>query len=190
MDFLVSTSSDIFTTTFTPASKTITITGCNSVPLDANSISQLFDTTVSLPFNPANLQFTWYRSNGLPVYTWIYSVIPAGSAGTDVLNFLLSIPQNQSQFALQQKQATASAGVVGTFTGGETPTGIINGTNKVFTLAATPLQGNAVVILGGVLQNPQVTNNSQPFQYTISGTTLTFVNAPTTGTSLVVNYWH
>lgn len=190
MQILVSTSNDIYTVNFTPASKSITMSGVNNFPLDINSIDNLYDTTVSLPFNPINMQFAWYRSNGLPIYTWIYSIIPLSSAGTDVLNFLLSIPQNQSQFTLQQKQATAVAGVVGTFVGGETPSGTINGTNKVFTLANAPLQNNGVVLLSGVLQNPIVPNNIQPAQYSISGTTLTFITAPATGSALLINYYH
>lgn len=61
-----------------------------------------------------------------------------------------------------------------------TPTGAVNGINKVFTLPTNP--GAVVLVyLAGVLQNPGVSND-----YTISGTTITFNTAPVTGPVLVV----
>ena len=62
------------------------------------------------------------------------------------------------------------------------PSGTINGTNTVFTLSVAPLSGQPVLVfLGGVLQNPGVSND-----YTISGSTITFNTAPSTGPVLVV----
>jgi hypothetical protein len=64
------------------------------------------------------------------------------------------------------------------FTNGQiTPTGAVNGVNKVFTLPVAPLAGQIVLVfLNGVLQNPGVSND-----YTISGSTITFNTAPASG---------
>lgn len=50
--------------------------------------------------------------------------------------------------------------------------GTVNGTNKVFTLAATPSVGSEHIYLEGQRLTPTV-------DYTISGVTVTLINAPT-----------
>ncbi|MFZ5985498.1 MAG: hypothetical protein ACOYWZ_00005, partial [Bacillota bacterium] len=65
----------------------------------------------------------------------------------------------------------------------ETPSGAINGTNVTFTLANTPVTGTETVYLNGLLQEPGAGND-----YTISGTTITYLSAPLTGDRLKVNY--
>ena len=57
----------------------------------------------------------------------------------------------------------------------ETPTGSVNSVNTVFTLAYTPIAGTVLVFLNGVLQEPSGTD------YSISGTTITFIIPPLTG---------
>ncbi len=64
----------------------------------------------------------------------------------------------------------------------ETPSGTINGSNTVFTLSQTPLEDAAVdVYLDGLKQIPTT-------DYSISGTTITFVTAPSIGQILRVEY--
>lgn len=64
----------------------------------------------------------------------------------------------------------------------ETPSGTINGTNTVFTLAQTPLENAAVdVYLDGLKQIPTT-------DYSVSGSTITFVTAPVVGQTLRVDY--
>lgn len=64
----------------------------------------------------------------------------------------------------------------------ETPSGTINGVNKVFTLAHSPDPvGSVKVFLNGARQ--RVTED-----YTISGNTITFTTAPLTGSILLVDY--
>lgn len=64
----------------------------------------------------------------------------------------------------------------------ETPSGAINGSNTVFTLAQSPLENEAVdVYLDGIKQI--VTTD-----YSVSGSTITFVVAPASGQSLRVDY--
>lgn len=67
------------------------------------------------------------------------------------------------------------------FVDGETPSGLVDDNNTVFTLASTPVVGSVKVYLNGIRM--KVTED-----YTISGTTLTFVIAPATGDNILVDY--
>lgn len=73
--------------------------------------------------------------------------------------------------------------VTNTFVDMETPSGTINGSNTAFTIANTPISGSVHVFLNGLLQKSGGGND-----YTISGTTITFVTAPETGSTLLVSY--
>ena len=61
------------------------------------------------------------------------------------------------------------------------PTGIINGSNTVFTIAGEALNNEIIVTLNGLKQK-------ETTDYSLSGTTLTFVVAPFTGAVLEVFY--
>ena len=63
----------------------------------------------------------------------------------------------------------------------EIPTGTINGTNTTFTLAYTPMAGTLHLVRDG--QELYVTDD-----YTISGATITMLEAPLTGSKLVAHY--
>lgn len=63
----------------------------------------------------------------------------------------------------------------------ETPSGTIDGSNVTFTLAHTPTAGSVALYLNGARQ--KVTDD-----YTISGTTITFISAPLTGSNLLADY--
>ena len=65
----------------------------------------------------------------------------------------------------------------------EIPTGLINSLNVTYTLANTPVAGTVAVFLNGLYQAPGV-----GLDYTISGTTITFVKAPRTNSDLYVTY--
>lgn len=65
----------------------------------------------------------------------------------------------------------------------EAPSGLINGSNTSYTLAATPITGTECVHLNGVLQNVGGSND-----YTISTNTITFGSAPESGDVILVNY--
>jgi hypothetical protein len=65
----------------------------------------------------------------------------------------------------------------------ELPSGALNGTNTSFGLAFTPLAGSEIVHLNGVLQASGAGND-----YTISGTTITYLTAPLSTDTLVVSY--
>jgi len=66
----------------------------------------------------------------------------------------------------------------------ETPAGSIDGSNKAFTLANTPATDSLQVFLNGAFQ----TGGGE--DYTLAGLTITFVNAPLTGSVLKVFYYH
>lgn len=65
----------------------------------------------------------------------------------------------------------------------EVPTGAINSINTVFTLTQTPIASSPSVYINGLRQI--VTTD-----YTITGTTLTFVTAPSTWATLFVKYMY
>ena len=70
-----------------------------------------------------------------------------------------------------------------TFAENETPAGLINGANDIFTLANTPaVAGSLQVFLNGMYQTPAGED------YTLVGLTITFVNAPLTGSILRAFY--
>lgn len=65
----------------------------------------------------------------------------------------------------------------------ETPSGTVNGSNTAFTLSQTPFDSNdAVQVFIDGIKRDRVTD------WTISGTTITFVTAPALGQSVRVNY--
>jgi hypothetical protein len=83
--------------------------------------------------------------------------------------------------------ATLSAGVLNipnyasTVINQAAPTGTINGSNTSFTLGFTPgNSSNVVCYLNGVMQQQGSGND-----YTISGTTITYLTAPPTGSKLI-----
>lgn len=65
----------------------------------------------------------------------------------------------------------------------ETPSGTVNGSNKVFTASQTPLAGSLSVYLNGLYQEEGSGND-----YVVSGSTITFVDAPETGDNIVITY--
>lgn len=69
------------------------------------------------------------------------------------------------------------------FVFGEVPSGAVNGANAAFTLASAPQSGTVCVFLNGVRQNVGAGND-----YTISGQTITFNGAPSTGDTILVDY--
>jgi hypothetical protein len=70
-----------------------------------------------------------------------------------------------------------------TFVDEEIPSGSINSSNTTFTLANTPIAGSVKVYLNGLRQRVGAGND-----FTISGSTITYLTAPATGDWLVVDY--
>lgn len=64
----------------------------------------------------------------------------------------------------------------------ETPTGTVNGSNTAFTLSQTPSEDEAIFLSVNGL-NQELTTD-----YSVSGTTITFVTAPATASKVRVSY--
>jgi hypothetical protein len=78
----------------------------------------------------------------------------------------------------------SASGTLPTFVDGETPGGLINSSNPTYTLAFAP--GTSLSLyLNGILQKPGSGND-----YTLSTLTVTMLNVPATGDSLLANYRH
>lgn len=79
----------------------------------------------------------------------------------------------------------AAGSALGNYTGNETPAGIINGVNTVFTLARPPVPvADLQLFLNGVLQRPNTVD------FTLAGLTITMVVAPVVGDVLTAFYFY
>ena len=63
----------------------------------------------------------------------------------------------------------------------ETPSGLINSVNVTYTISTTPISASVQLFYNGQLQ-------LDTQDYTLSGTTITFVSPPETGSNLVIYY--
>jgi hypothetical protein len=68
-----------------------------------------------------------------------------------------------------------------TWVDSEVPTGTVNGTNDVFTLANTPITGSEHIYVNGSRQSPTT-------HYTIAADEITFVTPPSNGADLLADY--
>ena len=82
-----------------------------------------------------------------------------------------------------QTSVNERVAVISDFMIREVPSGTLNGVNTVFTLANTPETGTEMIFLNGILQNVGGSND-----YTISGDTITFNNAPLATDTLLAWY--
>lgn len=134
----------------------------NSVTVSANGISVKRSATGAITLDGAN---------GLQVATDDSTIEKSGNA--------LRVKDGGITAAkLAQSYVQVSKYIVR-----ESPTGTINGTNDVFTLAGTPVAGTEMVFLNGLLQDPGAGDD-----YTISGVTITFEDPPETGDIIRVTY--
>lgn len=101
---------------------------------------------------------------------WVMTNNGAITLGTTALTF--------AQFS-----SVGSALGASNFVTRETPSGSVNSSNTTFTLANTPTAGTEQVFLNGILQEPGAGND-----YTISGSTITYLTAPLTGDKIRVSY--
>ena len=91
-----------------------------------------------------------------------------------------------------------STGPALNFSDNETPTGLINGSNVTFTLANTPNPPGSLTIIGVTassnpnpipfFQVPALSGSFISSEYTLSGNTITFDSAPSTGSNLKAWY--
>jgi hypothetical protein len=101
---------------------------------------------------------------------WLSTANQGGTLGTTGITFT-NIPLSAGGYSNSN------------FVDKETPSGTVNGSNTTFTLANTPTAGSEHVYLNGLLQESGSGND-----YTISGSTITYLTAPATGDKIRVSY--
>ena len=126
------------------------------------------DNGITPTVNP----FTTNSAGGLSFYAaaGTYTIVISGSG----------IVPTPAAFSLG---ATAA-----NFSDQETPAGLTNGSNTVFTVANLPSPStslSAMIRQGG---KGAFLPMNQPIDYTVSGKTVTLTNAPTTGSNLAFSY--
>jgi hypothetical protein len=80
-----------------------------------------------------------------------------------------------------------NSGTVSKYKTNEIPTGAINNVNTTFTLAQTPITDSVQLFVSGVYFYPSGLGTAS-FNYILSGSTITFVSAPVSGTNIIANY--
>lgn len=106
---IVGNKNNIFTYTFTASTKTLKVTNVNNFPLDVASLVSVHDTTTNLDFNMLqNIAFSYAYTNGLPVYSWVFPIIPAASADGDTLIIVLDAPLSQIDYSALLQTNTAT----------------------------------------------------------------------------------
>jgi alpha-tubulin suppressor-like RCC1 family protein len=95
----------------------------------------------------------------------------------------IALSKIQSGSVLSELNGRISNLETNAFVTREIPSGLINGSNRVYTLANPIVTGSEQVFLNGLLQDPGASDT-----YTIVGTTITFNTAPLTGDEIHVSY--
>lgn len=130
----------------------------------------------------------WSRSFDADVNAQVFAGIAVYiNEGTTYADTLWALTTNDAivlgSTTLTFTQFTGSGLNNSNFVDRETPSGLVNGSNTVFTLANTPAVGTEHVMLNGLEQEPGAGND-----YTISGDTITFAEAPISGDKIRVSY--
>jgi hypothetical protein len=177
----VTISQDTSGTTYTNGSG-LSLTGSTFAVKNGNGITFDGSSNVTLVLDGSNLSLS---ASGLKIAN--------GAAG----QLMLANASGVAAFTTVSGDATlASTGVVTVnHTAGsgflrytdlvynETPGGAVNGANTAFTLATAPQNSSLALFVNGQLQEPGAGND-----YTIAGTAITMLYAPTTGDKLRANY--
>jgi hypothetical protein len=92
----------------------------------------------------------------------------------DTLELILDAVKKIDLSKLQTRQTDSYGGVITPRWYNETPSGSINGSNRIFTLTTTPKTNSLFLFLGGMLL-------TEGEDYTIARNTITYNNAPPEG---------
>jgi len=196
---LSSTSSTVSGLSTTLTSLSNTVAGLQSTinNLSASGATALFvdGETPGGAVNGTNTSFTLANTPSPATSLALFRNGLLQSPGVDytlsgqALTFLsVSTPQTGDLLQASYRLPGTSSTTVN-FVDAATPTGTINGTNLVFTLAYTPSPASSVKLY----KNGLLLSQSSSGDYTISGTTITFnstLTTPQTGDTLVVSYRH
>ncbi|MFH2030046.1 MAG: hypothetical protein ABIJ40_05380 [Bacteroidota bacterium] len=96
----------------------------------------------------------------------------------------MTVTSSAVTFSINSSAMLSSSLVASYFVFGESLSGTKNGTNRIFTLAYTPITNSETIIFAGTVLERTV-------DYTISGVTVTLsasIPAPTSGEMLKINY--
>ena len=122
---------------------------------------QILDEAVSLTDQARSINFTGAGVTAVASGDDVTVTIPGGSASTiDIINVVSLMTVTR-----------------------EEPSGTIDGVNTVFTVANTIVAGSESVYINGILLDEAATND-----YTIVGSTITFVDPPEPGDKILVSY--
>jgi len=179
----------------TPSSGTLT--NCTGLPV-STGISGLGTGVATFLATPSSANLasavTGETGTGALVFATSPTLVtpalgtPASGVGTNITGIVATnvinapsgnIASTTIQAAINELD-TEKAGLT-SFITRETPSGLINSSNTVYTLANLPIVGSECGFKNGLLQD-------EGDDYTISGATVTFAVAPTTGSKLVFNY--
>ncbi len=197
-------SSTVATLGTTVAGQQTSISGLNTQITNLSNTVNALTTTITLNtafidaetpsglVNGTNGSFTLSQTPSPTVSLALYrnGLIQANgtdytSAGQNITFMSTSIPKTGDILQAFYRVIGTTQSV--TFADSETPSGAVNGTNLVFTLAASPNPSKSLKLSkNGVLLQ-------QGGDYTVSGSTITFMNTtvtPQTGDVLVANYRH
>lgn len=100
-------SKNILTSTFDTTAKTLKILGCTAFDLTAADLVYVWDTTTSSAIQSTTVQNvvsctrSWVA--GAPVFTYLFSALPAGVANGDTLLIYLQIPEFALNYLALQK---------------------------------------------------------------------------------------
>lgn len=109
MPILIGNDNNIFTSTFNAGTKTLSISNVNNFPLDISSLVSVYDVTTGSAFDMLQpITFSYVYTNGLPVYSWVFTRVPGGAGNSDTLNIIIDIPVSQADYSalLQTNSAT------------------------------------------------------------------------------------
>lgn len=147
----------------------------SSSNIDTSSASIIVTNTTT---NPASADQVFFPN--VPSYTGSFLKIAVldGSSSTG------KIPANKLTYLSALPVSVITGAVdIAKYISSETPSGTIDGSNTTFTLANTPVSGTVIVFLNGLRQKSGAGND-----YTISGSTITYLSAPLSGDVLTVSY--
>lgn len=129
-----------------------------------------------------------YNGDGVKARKWLTKVVAAKWTGTTYNPIFTPADAAVAQLILSSDYTNSNMSFDRTvnlnYITRETPSGLVNGVNTVFTLKYLPLVGTEMVFLNGALQEVGAGNN-----YTITNATITFVVAPLSGSRIHVTYW-
>lgn len=120
-------------------------------------------------------------TNVVPAMTAQYGIgISRSVVRDDLIKFLnVQMCKDVTTMPTVVDGSSQQSGQAANYADQEVPSGTINGSNKVFTLAHAPSPAaSLLLVLNGIVQQQGSGND-----YTLSGTTITYANAPLSGST-------